>query len=111
MARVDVSNEEPRTVRDAMRELNRMVDQLERAGVRSASYCSSEAAMSRSFPTRTRQGPPDARISRRRRSQALRSCLALFGFLLVLMAAVDACGSDHDASLEDSPARVVDLPG
>jgi len=55
-----MSNEEPRIVRDAMRELNRM---------------------------------------------------ALFGFLLVLMAAVDACGSDHDASLEGSPARVVDLPG
>ncbi len=30
MARVEVSNDELRTVRDAMRELNRMVDQLER---------------------------------------------------------------------------------
>lgn len=29
MARVDVSNDELRTVRDAMRELNRMVDALE----------------------------------------------------------------------------------
>ena len=30
MAKVDVSNDELRTVRDAMRELNRLVDQLER---------------------------------------------------------------------------------
>jgi hypothetical protein len=30
MAKVEVSNDELRTVRDAMRELNRMVDQLER---------------------------------------------------------------------------------
>jgi anthranilate/para-aminobenzoate synthase component I len=30
MATVEVSNEELRTVRDAMRELNRMVDSLER---------------------------------------------------------------------------------
>lgn len=29
MARVEVSNDELRTVRDAMRELNRLVDQLE----------------------------------------------------------------------------------
>lgn len=30
MAKVEVSNEELRTVRDAMRELNRLVDDLER---------------------------------------------------------------------------------
>lgn len=30
MARVEVSNDELRTVRDAMRELNRLVDSLER---------------------------------------------------------------------------------
>lgn len=30
MGKVEVSNEELRTVRDAMRELNRMVDRLER---------------------------------------------------------------------------------
>lgn len=30
MARVEVSNDELRTVRDAMRELNRMIDALER---------------------------------------------------------------------------------
>lgn len=30
MGKVEVSNEELRTVRDAMRELNRMVDELER---------------------------------------------------------------------------------
>lgn len=30
MAKVEVSNDELRTVRDAMRELNRMVDELER---------------------------------------------------------------------------------
>jgi hypothetical protein len=30
MGKVEVSNEELRTVRDAMRELNRMVDQLDR---------------------------------------------------------------------------------
>jgi PHD/YefM family antitoxin component YafN of YafNO toxin-antitoxin module len=30
MGKVEVSNDELRTVRDAMRELNRMVDQLER---------------------------------------------------------------------------------
>jgi hypothetical protein len=30
MPKVEVSNDELRTVRDAMRELNRMVDQLER---------------------------------------------------------------------------------
>ena len=30
MAKVEVSNEELRTVRNAMRELNRMVDELER---------------------------------------------------------------------------------
>ena len=30
MARVEVSNEELRTVRDAMRQLNRLVEQLER---------------------------------------------------------------------------------
>ena len=32
MAKVEVSNDELRTVRDAMRELNRLVDQLECGG-------------------------------------------------------------------------------
>ncbi len=32
MAKVEVSNDELRTVRDAMRELNRLVDELERGG-------------------------------------------------------------------------------
>ena len=32
MAKVEVSNDELRTVRDAMRELNRLVDDLERGG-------------------------------------------------------------------------------
>ena len=32
MAKVEVSNDELRTIRDAMRELNRLVDDLERGG-------------------------------------------------------------------------------
>lgn len=39
MAKVEVSNEELRTVRDAMRELNRMVDALERGDAEKFVLC------------------------------------------------------------------------
>lgn len=39
MGKVEVSNEELRTVRDAMRELNRMVDALERGELEKVVLC------------------------------------------------------------------------